>query len=413
VSGEAPSRRVLARFYRTFIGEDGEISLDLVEEPLEDVRIDEGRLIGPGVVVDTRAVQVGTDGDGRLVGLPVEPLGERDGSLCFDPSQGGVRARENRRARGAFNRVVAEANHFGMVNAYVHTRRAATFAQRLLAAVGAGPIPPVTVVVGAHFGSQLPGYASGDGNLHSGTVRPLSGGHYRLSTRTTDVPEPFPVDPTGEIHLGPRRYRKPFAGWQAYLANAAHNPAIVYHEFGHHLCRHTADFRLNAERPPEEQRNGKTGIEEGICDYLTAALLGTGRPYGWYRAERGRLRDPVHPRRIGPADDGDPHAEGAAWAAALWRCRSELVEKGFLGSPAHHDEALAATLVRIGEMAGPESGRGRARRERKRSKATTMAAAYRSALEDRGGIEAAREAERVLKECGLAVPEMAQGAERC
>src|SRR5437870_1053459 len=178
----------------------------------------------------------------------------------------------------------------------------------------------------------------------------------------------------------PRRYRKPFAGSQAYLANAAHNPAIVYHEYGHHLCRHVADFRLNAERRPDEQRNGKTGIEEGVCDYFTAALLGTGRPYGWYRTERGRLRDPVHPRRIDAADHGDPHAEGAAWAAALWRCRRELVDKGLLGSPEQHDLALVAALVMVGHEAGPDTGRGRARRERKRSKAPTMAAAYRSAL---------------------------------
>ena len=404
MSGEGAPSSVLARFYETETDHDGTVTLHLVDEHLDGVRIADGCLKGRGVLVDTRAVQVGFDDRGRLVGYPVDPLEVRGGSLCFDPSQGGIRARENRRALGAFNQVVAEANHFGMVNAFVHTRRAAEFAGELLSAVGGPALPPVTVVVGAHFGSQLPGYASGDGSRRSGRVRPLSGGHYRLSQRTTDVPELFHVDPKGEIHLGPRRYRKPFAGWQAYLANAAHNPAIVYHEYGHHLCRYTADLRLNGERRPEEQRNGKTGIEEGVCDYFTAALLGTGRPYGWYRAERGRLRDPMHPRRISDADRGDPHSEGAAWAAALWRCRSELVDKGLLESQARNDEALVAALVTVGHVAGPGGGRGRARRERKRSRATTMVAAYRSALEDRGGFEAAREAQRIIEESGLITP---------
>jgi hypothetical protein len=405
MNAASPVPRVLARFYRPVTDEDGTVTLELADEPLEDVSIDGGRLSGPGVVVDTRAVEVETDARGRLIGVPTEPLTLRDDSLCFDPSQGGIRARENRRARGAFNRIVAEANHFGMVNAYVHTRRAAALAERLLRSASARPLPPVVVVVGAHFGSKLPGYASGDGNHQSGKVRPLSGGHYRVSTRTTDVPEPFPVVPTGEVHLGPRRYRKPFAGWQAYLANAAHNPAIVYHEYWHHVCRHTADFRLNAERAPEEQRNGKTGVEEGLCDYFTAVQLGTGRPYGWYRTERGRKRDLVHPRRIEPGDGADPHAAGAAWAAALWRCRAELPAKGLLGSPAEHDEALAAALVGVGETATSRNGRGRRRRERVRSDPATMAAAYRSALEDRGGPEASDEAARILEERGLVMVE--------
>ena len=48
-------------------------------------------------------------------------------------------------------------------------------------------------------------------------MRPLSGGHYRLSQRTTGVPEPEPVAPNGEIHLGPGRLRKPFLGNPSYL----------------------------------------------------------------------------------------------------------------------------------------------------------------------------------------------------
>ena len=51
------------------------------------------------------------------------------------------------------------------------------------------------------------------------------------------------------------------------------------------------------------QRNGKTGPEEGICDYFAASLLGTGRPYGWYRPARGRRRDPDAERPGMPEDE--------------------------------------------------------------------------------------------------------------
>jgi hypothetical protein len=155
---------------------------------------------------------------------------------------------------------------------------------------------------------------------------PFSGGHYRVSRITSVVPERWPVWPTGEVHLGPGRRRQPFAGHASYLPNAAHNPATIYHEYGHHLCRHTADFRLNSERSPGAQRNGKIPAEEGLCDYLAASLLGTGRPYGWFRPVLGRRRDPEKHRVGGDRAAADVHEAGAAWAAALWRSREARVE---------------------------------------------------------------------------------------
>ena len=392
---------VLARWYRVGSDGAGRVKVDLVDGTLRSVDLVDGTLAGPNVVVSSRAVLVDRERDGRLRGRPAPPLELRDGTLCFDPSKGGIRTRENRRARGAFNGLVAEANRFGMVNAYVHAERAMSTANRLIGEAGGVALPPLGVVVGAHFGSRLVGYGEGDGDRRSGELRPLSGGHYRLSTRTTGVPELTPVASNGEIHLGCSRYRKPYAGYESYLRNAAHNPAIIYHEVGHHLSRHTADFRLNAERKPDEQRNGKIGIEEGECDYFAAALLGSGRPYGWYRADRGSRRDPDLSRHVSDlAPDHDSHSEGAVWAAAWWQARSQLNALGLLAAPVDHDRSLVAALLTVGAIGTPGQ-RSRRRRERRRSRRSTMVRAYVEAVRDAGGAQAAGEAERVLEEAGL------------
>ncbi|MDP9335408.1 MAG: hypothetical protein M3Q30_19170 [Actinomycetota bacterium] len=398
--GEALS--VLSRFYCVSADRAGEVRLELVDEPIEGIAVVDGCLVGSEVRVATHAVLVDVEPDGALRGRPVDPLELRDGTLCFDPSQGGVRTRENRRARGAFNRLVAEADRFGMVNAYVHAQRAAQSFNTLLADVGTPPLPVLHVVVGAHFGSKLPGYGCGDGDRRWGALRPLSGGHYRLSTRSTGVPEPLSVEPDGEIHLGPSRYRKPFAAWIAYLRNAAHNPAIVYHEFGHHLCRHTADFRLNAERAPGKQRNGKTGIEEGVCDYFAAVLLGSGRPYGWYRADRGRRRDPELPRHASERDGrSDAHAVGATWAGAWWRCRRELVAQGHLRAEVDHDRTLARALLAVGEVGRGGKRRTRTDREAQRSSPNTMLSAYLAAVREAAGPSGAGTAAAIIEQHGL------------
>lgn len=398
----APVSDLVGCWYRVVVDGAGRVDVMLVEQPLAGVAVLDGRLVGAQATVSTRAVLVEVGADGALIGRETDPLVAWDGRLCFDPSQGGIRTRENRRARGAFNAIVAEANRFGMVNAYVHTDRAASLANRLIAEAGGVALPRVGVVVGAHFGSRLPGYAQGDGDLRSGALRPLSGGHYRLSSRTSGVPEPVEVAADGEIHLGCSRYRKPYAGWASYLRNAAHNPAITYHEFGHHLCRHTADFRLNAERAAHEQRNGKTGIEEGVCDYFAAVLLGSGRPYGWYRADRGRRRDPEFARHASELDGRrDAHADGAIWAAAWWRARLELPAAGLLGSPQDHDRALVAALLRVGTVGRPDGRRSRRRRERRRSRASTTIDAYLEALREAGGARAVGAASSMLEGAGL------------
>jgi hypothetical protein len=403
MTGEPSTDVVVGRFYAVSTDAVEEVRLELVERPLLGAVVEDGMILGPDVKVGTHAVLVHREPSGELLGRPVEPISLRDGGLCFDPSQGGVRTRENRRALGAFNAIVAEANSFGMVNAYAHVERAARTLNALLVSIGATPLPPVTVVVGAHFGSKLPGYAEGDGDRWARNLRPMSGGHYRLSARTTGVAEPFDVSPIGEIHLGPSRYRKPFAGSLAYLRNAAHNPAIIYHEYGHHLCRHTADFRLNAERLPADQRNGKTAIEEAVCDYVAAVLLDSGRPYGWYRADQGRRRDLDVRRHMSDIDETDDvHALGAPWAAALWRSRHELASRDLLASPAEHDLAVLAALANVGTIAGPGAGdRSRGKRERVRSRPRTFVRELSRALRDRGGRDASRATRQILEQHGI------------
>jgi hypothetical protein len=365
---------------------DGVVRLRLVRGPLPELEVVSGELTGAQVRVSARAVLVEAGPDGELVGRAMPALAAGGSRLCFDPARGGVRTRDNRMARGAHNDAVEQATGFGMVNAFLHSTRITEYFNRLLAELGAPMLPELRVVVAAHSGSRLPGFAQGDGDYRSGRMRPLAGGHYRLSQRTTGVPEPLPVVPTGEVHLGPGRLSQQFAGQDGYLRSAAHNPATIYHELGHHLCRHTADFRLNAERAPAEQRNGKIGADEGVCDYLTASFLGTGRPYGWYRAERGERRDPDAWRELDVAPEdaheairedaheyiherehGDVHDVGARWAALWWRCRRRLLDGG-MASGADHDRVVVAALLAVGQV-GRQAGHGVRPQSAQRAKA--------------------------------------------
>jgi hypothetical protein len=210
------------------------------------------------------------------------------------------------------------------------------------------------------------------------------------------------VAPTGEVHLGPGWSRRPFADHQDYLRSASHNPATIFHEYGHHVCRHTADFRLNGERRPEKQRNGKIGIEEGVCDYLAASLLGTGRPYGWYRPARGSRRDPAAWTAQVDPTPGDAHQEGTPWAAVWWRCRQRLLREELIGSGVDHDRILVATLLVLGQTAGRSGSRERRRdRQAQRAAPATVVESYLGVLRTERGPRAVRSAGDVLAGAGL------------
>jgi hypothetical protein len=211
----------------------------------------------------------------------------------------------------------------------------------------------------------------------------------------------MPVLPSGEIHFGPGRFRHPFAGNPSYLRNAAHNPATIYHEYAHHVCRHTADLRINAERPPDAQRNGKPAPEEGFCDYFAAALLGSGRPYGWFRVARGERRDPEVALRRADEAGADPHAIGAVWASALWRCRSELFENGLIVSPRDYDRAAVGTLLQLGRVGARPDRRRRRVREAERCSAEVIVSVYLQTVRESAGARAASCAARVFEAAQL------------
>jgi len=132
------------------------------------------------------------------------------------------------------------------------------------------------------------------------TGGPVRGGHYRLPSLRYNLREFDPVASEGEIHLGP--------GWHllthgalfdvagtCYRHNAAHNAGVIYHEYGHHVSRHTADFRANALAPAELQSNLKTALDEGYCDYWTATMLDVPHIWVWHRSH---LVDPPHARSL-------------------------------------------------------------------------------------------------------------------
>ena len=175
----------------------GAVLLRRAEMPLDAVEVVGGQLVCPEVSVESRAVLVEVGPDGALRGVPMDPIDVVAGRLCFDPAGGGIRTRFNRLEAGAHNRQIAEATRFGMVNVLFHLGEIAGHINRLLAELGAPPLPPIHAAVGAHAGSKLPGYGANDADFRRNCHHPLQGAHYRVSTRTTGVPELMPVRPSG------------------------------------------------------------------------------------------------------------------------------------------------------------------------------------------------------------------------
>jgi hypothetical protein len=227
-----------------------------------------------------------------------------------------------------------EAAHFGEVNTYFHLDFMAAYIDSLLRELGAPSLPRATAVVNAHHavtsrGSIRDGVPRGDRWL------PFQGGHYRLPAAHYDLEEHEPISPDGEIHLGPGRNLLQYgalveAAGGPYRANASHNAGILYHEYGHHLTRHTADFRANALQAPTRQNNRKVAIDEGMCDYFAATMLGTPHIWAWHLRHDDEV---THPRSLSSSKTmavydasptADAHANGTIWGAALWDLRSEL-----------------------------------------------------------------------------------------
>lgn len=260
-----------------------------------------------------------------------------DGNLIFEPGSGGDRVDKAPLEDAALRERYVAASRFGEVNTYFHLDRMAAYLNDLLAELDAPPLPPVIAVVHAHAaGVEEEGVR--DGVMRNGRGVPFQGGHYRLPARRYNVPEPHPVDPRGEIHLGPGRSLQKegalavFSSRGCYRANASHNAGIIYHEYGHHVARHLADFRANRLRPPDRQDNRKPAIDEGTSDYWAAALLET--PHIWalhwghdeHRVHRRSLVSEKTMTDFDGSPKADPHSNGTIWAAGLWEFRIRIAE---------------------------------------------------------------------------------------
>lgn len=275
--------------------------------------------------LDTGAIYPSAIGDAQL---------DEERNFLFEPEQGGARVDGMPFARKLRRRRYIEAAHFGEVNTYFHLDQIAAYVEILLRKLGSQPLPRVIAVVNAHHAAtDRDGVRDG---VHRGERwLPFQGGHYRLPSKSYDIREYESISPDGEIHLGP--------GWQLldhgalveaagsrYRANASHNAGILYHEYGHHITRHTADFKANKLRRPDRQNNLKTALDEGFCDYWAATMLGTPHIWSWHRRHDD---EEMHPRSLtspntmsdyDPSPGADPHTNGTIWAAALWDLRTRL-----------------------------------------------------------------------------------------
>jgi len=318
---------------RVWSGRDGATPGRLEEVDLDVVAVEPRRLVLRSVTAHL------VDGDVLF-----------DGSdLRFDPRRGGGHA-----ASAAHRR---EALAFGTVNTAYHLQRALDHVTRLLGR----PLPPLVARIGAHA-AQRPSWG---------------GGHYRLpAARYSALPEEETPAADGEVHLGAGGRLLALDG-RPYIHTASHDPAIVCHEGGHHVTRHTADFRLNRRRPPQVQLNRKIPLDEGTCDYLAAVLLGTPDIYGWHRAavpshtpRRRHLDAPWTMAHFTGGRSSDPHTDGSIWGSALWAARCAVERRGH--DPQTFDAVVVRALDRIGRSA-TELPRGLACRHRRRF-ATALAA---------------------------------------
>jgi poly-gamma-glutamate capsule biosynthesis protein CapA/YwtB (metallophosphatase superfamily) len=300
---------------------------------------------------------------------------DANGDFLFEAGRGGGRMDKAVAPEEDFRWRYIQASHFGEVNTYYHLHKISTYVDALLMQLGATSLPPVTAVVNAHDAVAGPNCEL-DGETRGMRSLAFQGGHYRLPSRRHSMPELHQVAPDGEIHLGPGRQLLDsgalvvLAGCR-YRANASHNAGIIYHEYGHHITRHTADFRANLFCAPDQQDNRKAALDEGICDYWAAAMLGTPHIWAWHKRHDN---EHVHARSLtslktmdefDPAPQADSHANGTIYAAALWDLRRRM-KKEFSAGERRVDLLVLKSLVLIGNDLG-EGGSARAARDARSS----------------------------------------------
>src|ERR1700730_4902409 len=363
----------------------GHVTVGSVPLPRLDTWIEgRGRLWGRHVRVRNGGeinAPLASESGSRIVPIG-DALPNADGDFIFAPGRGGGRIdKVNWDGASASPADVLEscvlfpepefrwryiqAAHFGEVNTYFHLDLIAAYIDDLLRQLGAPSLPRVTAVVNAHHAvTERKGIR--DGLQRGDRYLPFQGGHYRLPAEHYDLPEHEAIAPDGEIHLGPGKNLLQYgalveAAGGPYRANASHNAGILYHEYGHHLTRHTADFRANALRPPTRQNNRKVAIDEGTCDYFAATMLGTPHIWAWHLRHDDEV---IHPRSLCSSktmadyDTGlkaDAHANGTIWAAALWDLRTKLGQIEADGGR-RTDLLVVHTLLLLGQLVDTSSG---------------------------------------------------------
>ncbi len=325
-----------------------------------------------------------SDGDPLEVRLG-DARPDANGDFLFEPGRGGGRIDKTLLADPGLTRRYIEASRFGEVNSYYHVDRVGAYVDSLLGELAAPSLPPVRVVVNAHHAAtEREGIR--DGVRRTRRWVPFQGGHYRLPSscdastippavlptvyeppgafRKYGIVERDPIHPDGEIHLGP--------GWKllhhgalvdcaggAYRANASHNAGILYHEYGHHLTRHTADFRANSLRPADRQSNVKTALDEGTCDYLAATTMRTPHIWAFHRRHDGAysharsLSSPATMSSFDADSGANQHANGTIWAASLWDLQVHLAGDD-PGAVRDVDRMVVLGLILLGRRRGSE-----------------------------------------------------------
>jgi len=317
-----------------FVG--GHIEAQVIPLPRLETRSDAGAPLSGTFVEVINAGQINV-AEPHTGGTRISAIGnaqpDDQGNFLFDPGHGGGRMDKIPLAEVEFRSRYVQAAHFGEVNTYYHLDRIGSYVDGLLRELGAPGLPRVRAVVNAHHAATEKDGVR-DGVWTGKHWRPFQGGHYRLPSKRYDMQEPAQMSPDGEIHLGPgfkllHHGALVEAAGRRYRHNASHNASTLYHEYGHHITRHTADFRANALRPPESQNNRKTTLDEGTCDYWVATQLGTPHIWAWHRRHDSKE---LHDRSLSStktmADYVDSrqhvHANGTIWAAGLWNVRAQM-----------------------------------------------------------------------------------------
>ncbi len=325
-----------------------------------------GRLWGKHVRVRNAAV-VHEPGHapGQVVQVAIgDARPDERGDFLFEPQRGGARLDKFMLRSEKYRLRYVEAARFGEVNTYYHVDRIAEHVAQLLREIGAASLPRLIVVVNAHHAAVQHSDGTRDGVLYNERWVPFQGGHYRLPARRHRMTESEPISPDGEVHLGP--------GWKLlehgalveaaggrYRHIASHNLGTIYHEYGHHITRHTADFRANALLDPARQSNKKTALDEGFCDYWAATMLDTPHIWAFHRRHddqeiHGRsLAASASMEEFDSTDRADPHWNGTILASALWDVREHMRADGERGAR-ECDKLVLQALLLIGRATGFE-----------------------------------------------------------